>query len=232
MSFKSKIPQMQSSRKGFTLIELLVVIAIIGILAALIVPAAVNGMENGRRVSCINNLRQLGVGMELLMQEGAPHLQPNMFPAYGGVKGEEGNFEKYTWFSLLAEQLNLETEQNELVGNPTLFKCPSAKDADFTYDGLSYGYNHNLGDWLGSPNYNDAKFHHRLHIDDTRPASGLIMIADSDENLSSDCKLHQGAWAHPGKRHKGSCNALYLDGHVAWVQNWDDARSSLWIKWY
>jgi prepilin-type N-terminal cleavage/methylation domain-containing protein/prepilin-type processing-associated H-X9-DG protein len=51
------------TRRGFTLIELLVVIAIIAVLIALLLPAVQAAREAARRAQCVNNLKQLGLGI-------------------------------------------------------------------------------------------------------------------------------------------------------------------------
>ncbi|MBK9137510.1 MAG: type II secretion system protein [Verrucomicrobia bacterium] len=79
-----RLPEARRSRRGFTLIELLVVIAIIAILAGLLLPTLARGQIKAKSLSSLNNLRQLGIAMQLYRDDHSGRFPGHSLPAVAG----------------------------------------------------------------------------------------------------------------------------------------------------
>src|SRR5262249_31180217 len=107
---------------AFTLIELLVVIAIIGILAALLLPVLAAAKERSYRTQCVNNLKQLGIAIELYAGDHANQLPG---PAWLGLYEEYDNLDTTRLPFYLATYMGLPAVSLTPHAAP-LARCPSA----------------------------------------------------------------------------------------------------------
>jgi prepilin-type N-terminal cleavage/methylation domain-containing protein len=104
-----------SRSRGFTLIELLVVIAIIAILAAMLLPALSRAKLRAQRMACVNNLKQVGIGMRLWADNNDNKYPWRIDQARGGTRPDgSGNATVDFQFSVVS---------NELVSTKLLL-CP------------------------------------------------------------------------------------------------------------
>lgn len=98
---------------GFTLIELLVVIAIIAVLAALLFPAFTQAREGARRIVCVSNMRQIGMGLQMYAQDNT-----EMLPGAAAADVSD--------FAGSPSGANVLATLIPYTGSSQIFRCPSA----------------------------------------------------------------------------------------------------------
>ena len=185
---------------GFTLIELLVVIAIIAILAALLLPALALAKAKGQRVGCLNNLKQIGLYMQLYTDD-----NNDTFPGHRnnnlGLNNADENASLTNWWGT--------TIIGYARNQSNLFRCLSFKgkrvdngvrwDWKFDCHLVGYGYNgyflgihpYDGGDNLsvGGVNFRTSPWFKRTAI--VSPSENLLI---GDAMPRSDLKWSSSLW--------------------------------------
>lgn len=213
-------------RQKFTIIELLVVIAIIAILAAMLLPSLSQARDTGKKIACVGNLKQMGIGA---ISYGNDYKDWSPVSNYGGAS-YRWRVELYPYTS--GTELNVSSLTDMTAAKIKLvisgvFSCP-AKNKVIGVETSGYGWNR--GDTT-VPNmgfgYSDdpASANPRRKLSEAKFPSESVLCGDStdwwsDGNWSMAYMLPPSyTWAaNPtvGNRHQKGINGVWADGHVEW----------------
>ena len=203
-----------AKRIGFTLIELLVVIAIIALLAAILFPVFARARENARKSTCLNNLKQIGVGFMQYTQD-----FDEMLPNLGGYSAALDTGQWVVTPSPVGTACSPNNTSTAVtpcrpelgsvysyIKSTQVYICPS--DTYGIKKRLSYAMNSQCGG--GSPAYIGKSL-----ADATRPAQ-TIFLMDEGLTLNDGYFVYGSVNDKPSLIHLGGANNAFLDGHVKW----------------
>lgn len=210
-------------RKGFTLIELLVVIAIIALLAAILFPVFARARENARKTSCMNNLKQIGLGLAQYTQD----YDELLIRAWGGVNNngysDPGPGGRYKWMDMIFPY----------VKSTQIFTCPSASSSNRFFvpqAQLTASRNDAFGTYaINSTYYNESIVRSPAGVfgtalSDIEDHAGTVWVSDGSGYFEIAWPTITG---HPTitagnprvlgqivERHLGTANSVFVDGHA------------------
>ncbi|HXG47330.1 MAG TPA: prepilin-type N-terminal cleavage/methylation domain-containing protein [Methylomirabilota bacterium] len=227
------------SLQAFTLVELLVVIAILGILAGILLPALARGKASGQRTYCLNNLRQVGLALQLYAGDHDDRLPYNM-----GTDGTRRTVAAGTYLNwvnnVMTWELDPDNTNTALLTQGGLgpflsrvagvYRCPAdralsdvQRAAGWSERVRSLSMNAMLGhagEFLaGGVNTNNPGYVQFFRLTQVpRPADIFAFIEEHPDSINDGYFLNRYGryeWHDlPASYHEGAANLSFADGHA------------------
>jgi len=205
-------------RHAFTLIELLVVIAVIAVLMAILMPALSRAREQGKRVACLNNLRQMMTGWILYADDNTDKIVAANPQATGG------------WVQYPSSGTSA-TMEEKLSGvrsgllfsycpEVQMYKCPTGERGEV----VTYAITDAMNGYDGIPGTKDLMVKRRMQI---KAADQRIVFLDEGRLSPNSWTLwydQERWWDQITARHGDGTDFGFADGHSEYWK-WKDPRT-------